>query len=41
MGSGTTIEAAILENRSWIGIEKNEQDFDIAQNRIDNLLNKF
>ena len=34
MGSGTTGVAAILEGRSFIGIEKNEDYFKIAESRI-------
>lgn len=33
-GSGSTIVAAIRENRQYIGIEKNEKYFDIAKKRI-------
>ena len=34
MGSGSTIVAAIRENRQYIGIEKNEHYFEIAKKRI-------
>lgn len=34
MGSGSTIVAAIRENRQYIGIEKEEKYFDIANRRI-------
>ena len=34
MGSGTTGVAAILEGRSFIGIEKNEKYFKIAESRV-------
>lgn len=34
MGSGSTIIAAIRENRQYIGIEKDEKYFDIANKRI-------
>lgn len=34
MGSGSTIVAAIKENRQYIGIEKEEKYFDIAGKRI-------
>ena len=34
MGSGSTIVAAIKENRQYIGIEKEEKYFDIADKRI-------
>lgn len=34
MGSGSTIVAAIKENRQYIGIEKEEKYFDIANERI-------
>ena len=34
MGSGSTIVAAIRENRQYIGIEKDEKYFDISNKRI-------
>jgi len=34
MGSGSTIVAAIRENRQYIGIEKEEKYFDVANKRI-------
>jgi DNA modification methylase len=34
MGSGTTGKMAILNNRKFIGIEKDETYFKIAQDRI-------
>lgn len=34
MGSGTTCVAAIMENRRYIGIEKDEKYFEIAKRRI-------
>lgn len=34
MGSGTTGVAAVLEGRNFIGIEKDDQFFSIAQNRL-------
>jgi DNA modification methylase len=34
MGSGSTIIASIRENRQYIGIEKEEKYFDIANKRI-------
>ena len=34
LGSGTTAIAAILENRFWIGCEKDEHYANIAQARI-------
>jgi len=34
MGSGTTGIAAILENRNFIGIEKDDKYFEMAKNRI-------
>lgn len=34
MGSGTTFVAAIMENRRYIGIEKDEKYFEIAKKRI-------
>ena len=39
MGSGTTGKMAILNNRRFIGIEKVEDYFDIAKNRIEKALN--
>lgn len=36
MGSGTSIVAALLENRKAIGIEINEEYFNIAKKRIEN-----
>jgi site-specific DNA-methyltransferase (adenine-specific) len=36
MGSGSTIVAAIRENRQYIGIEKDEHYFEIANERIKN-----
>lgn len=36
MGSGSTIVAAIRENRQYIGIEKDEHYFEIAKERIKN-----
>lgn len=35
MGSGSTGVAAVIENRSFIGIEKDKHWFDLAQNRIE------
>lgn len=35
MGSGSTGEAAILEGRSFIGIERDAEYFEIAKNRIE------
>jgi site-specific DNA-methyltransferase (adenine-specific) len=35
MGSGSTGVAALLENRNFIGIEKDETYFNIAKNRIE------
>jgi len=34
MGSGTTAVACLRNNRKFIGIEKNEEFFEIALNRI-------
>ena len=36
MGSGTTGKMAILNNRNFIGIEKELNYFNIAKNRIEN-----
>lgn len=36
MGSGSTIIAAIRENRQYVGIEKDEHYFEIAKERIKN-----
>jgi site-specific DNA-methyltransferase (adenine-specific) len=41
MGSGSTGVAAINTNRKFIGIEKNDTYFQIAQTRINNLKNKM
>ena len=38
IGSGTTAIAAIKEKRHFIGMEKNEEYFNIAQRRIKNEL---
>ena len=38
MGSGSTGVAAINANRKFIGIEKNEEYFKIAKERISNIL---
>jgi site-specific DNA-methyltransferase (adenine-specific) len=35
MGSGSTIIAAIKEKRQWIGIEKNDDYFEKAKQRIE------
>ena len=35
LGSGTTAIAAVLENRPWIGIEREAEYAAIAQARID------
>jgi len=40
MGSGSTIIAAINTNRRYIGIEKDENYFQIAKDRIENHLTK-
>lgn len=40
MGSGTTCVAAIREKRHYIGIELNEEYFNIAKKRIENELNQ-
>lgn len=39
MGSGTTGKMAILNNRKFIGIELNNEYFNIAKERIDNIAN--
>jgi site-specific DNA-methyltransferase (adenine-specific) len=36
MGSGTTLVSAKLLNRRYIGIDRNKDAFDIAQNRLEN-----
>ena len=38
MGSGTTGVAAIKNNRNFIGIELVEDYYNIAKNRIDNIM---
>lgn len=38
MGSGTTIEACILNNRNWIGMEKSPIEFEKAKQRISKYL---
>ena len=40
MGSGTTGAACINTNRNFIGIEKDNDIFKIAQSRINDLLNE-
>ena len=40
MGSGSTGVAAVNTNRNFIGIEMNEEYFNIASNRINDALNK-
>ena len=35
MGSGTTVKMALLNNRKFIGIEKVENYFNIAKQRIE------
>ena len=37
MGSNTTGKMALLNNRRFIGIEKVEEYFDIAKQRIENV----
>ena len=39
MGSGSTIVAALNTNRKAIGIESNEEYFNIAKDRIEKVLN--
>lgn len=41
MGSGTTIVAAINENRQYIGFEKDSTYFNMAEDRINNTYNKL
>lgn len=41
MGSGSTIVAAIKEKRQYIGIEKDENYFEIAKQRIENELQQL
>lgn len=41
MGSGTTGLACIKQNRNFVGIEKNEEYFEIAKNRIEHLRNNI
>ena len=38
IGSGTTAVAALMEKRHFIGFETNREYFDIAQARIDEVL---
>lgn len=40
MGSGSTGVACVLENRKFIGIEKDEKYFEIAKKRIEETVNK-
>lgn len=40
MGSGSTGEAAILEGRSFIGIERDTGYFDIAHKRLEAVNNQ-
>ena len=39
MGSGTTVVAAVNTNRNFIGIEQDEEYFEISKNRIEKLQN--
>ena len=39
MGSGTTGVACVNTNRKFIGIEKDEKYFEIAENRIKQAVN--
>lgn len=41
MGSGSTGVAALLENRKFIGIEKDEGYFNVAKSRIETAMNKL
>jgi len=41
MGSGSTIVACINTKRRYIGIEKNKEIFEIAEKRINDILNTF
>ena len=38
MGSGSTGVAAVMENRYFIGIEKDENYFEIAKSRLEEIL---
>ena len=38
MGSNTTGKIALLNNRNYIGMEKVEEYFEIAENRLKNIL---
>lgn len=41
MGTGSTGEASIRLNRKFIGIEIDDNNFDIAKNRIENTYNEL
>jgi DNA modification methylase len=38
MGSGTSIEAAIKTKRNYIGVTKDSEIFDVAEKRINDIL---
>jgi site-specific DNA-methyltransferase (adenine-specific) len=40
MGSGSTGKAAVLEGMEFIGIEREEEYYEIAKQRIENETNK-
>ena len=40
LGSGTTAVSCILNNRKYIGIEKEKEYFELAKKRVDDALNK-
>ncbi len=40
MGSGTTAEAAIIEGRNYIGIEKSSEYVKLARKRIKNTVSR-
>ena len=40
IGSGTTAEAAVLEGRNYIGIEKSAEYVELARRRIQNVVSR-
>jgi site-specific DNA-methyltransferase (adenine-specific) len=40
MGSGSTGKAAVIEGMEFIGIEREEEYYEIAKQRIENEINK-